>query len=610
MTPGFGRVLGMRARGLIGGVVLVLAPALALLASPPALAQATGAATYLYVSRTTQAYFPTAGGRYEALVKPWRDLLADASFAARELSRPDELSGLGGGILVLPSAVALSDLERRALLRFRKQGGSILATWATGTRDAEGRWLGFDFVRELMGVSVTGEIAKDAPTRFLIPYGETPINRTVPAGRRIWLGQPGEKPLQLKGGVEAAAYMDWARSAFRVGDHASAIVFDELASSRRVMFGFAETAWDFQPDDVRALARDALRWLHRMPQAQLAAWPRGYRAAQLIEMDTEDGYGNAIHFAEVMESMNAAGTFYSLTSEARKNRALVRQLAEKHEIGFHGEVHIGFKGLARDKQQARLDRMMSDMNDILGTADRWPKGAGRGFRAPTEDYDDSTEILLQAMGFRHHVADPNRTQDRLPVFSAAAAPDRSTGLIVLSRTQLDDLNYLQLKLNGEQIGVALIAEYEINLRMAGLAIVSVHSQNFADPDRLLEKPRHNSLLTRAVEDLARHVGPRHERVWMAPGGQIEQWWRDRSRATLGARAEGARLEIDLNVSGTTPIQGLTVRVNHPRENVQPLVQPASAASPLPEVRRIDRFSSALVFTSATPGMHRYRVTFP
>lgn len=607
MSLASGRTLRILARRLIG--IAALAWLALLLAPLPARAQAT-APTYLYASPTTQAYFLSAGGRYEAMLKPWRDLLASASFAVRELNRPDELSSLRSGVLVLPSAVALSDAERRTLLRFRQQGGSILATWATGTRDAEGRWLGFDFVRELMGVSVTGEIDKDARARFLIPYGETPINRTVPAGRRIWLGQLGEKPLQLKGGIEAAAYMDWARSVFRAGDHASAIVFDELAASRRVMFGFAETSWDFQPDDVRALAKDAVRWLHRMPDAQLAAWPRGYRAAQLIEMDTEDGFGNAIHFAEVMESMNAAGTFYSLTSEARKNRSLVRQLTEKHEIGFHGEVHIGFKGLSRDKQQARLDRMMSDMNDILGTADGWPKGAGRGFRAPTEDYDDSTEILLQAMGFRHHVADPNRTKDRLPVFSAAAAPDRSTGLIVLSRGQLDDLNYLQLKLGGEQIGAALIAEYEMNLRMAGLAVVSVHSQNFADPDRLLEKPRHNGLLTRALEDLARHVGPKHERVWMAPGGPIEQWWRDRSRASLETRVVAGQLEIDIKVTGAEPLNGLTVRVNHPRENVVPVVQPAGPGMPLPQAQAIDRFSTALVFANAPPGVHRYRITFP
>ena len=603
MRNWFGRARRLLARGLLGATALVMP------AAWPAWAHASEP-IQLYVSPTTQAYFPTVGGRYEVMVKRWRDLLTAPPFVMRELSRPEELSGLGGGALVLPSAVALSEVERRALLRFRQEGGSILATWATGTRDAEGRWLGFDFVRELMGVTVTGEIRKDAKTRFLIPYGETPINRTVPAGRRIWMGQQGEKPLQLKGGVEAAAYMDWVRSVFKVGDHHSAIVFDETALSRRVMFGFAETAWDFQPDDVRALAADAVRWLRRTPDVQLAAWPRGHRAAQLIEMDTEEGYGNAIHFAEVMESMNAAGTFYSLTSEARKNRPLVRQLAEKHEIGFHGEVHIGFKGLSRDKQQARLDRMMSDMHDILGTADGWPRGAGRGFRAPTEAYDDTTEILLQAMGFAHHVADPSRSQDRLPIFSSATKPDRSNALVVLPRAQADDLNYIQLKLNDDQIGAALIAEYEMNLRMAGLAVVSVHSQNFADPERVLGKPLHTSLMTHAVEDLARHVGPRHERVWMAPGGLIAQWWRDRSRASLATRAEGAELEIDLMISGTTPIKGLALRVSHPRENVMPLVQPASPASIRPEVRRIDRFSSALVFADAKPGTHRYRITFP
>ncbi len=610
MRRRFDRVHCQCARSLVAALGLVLGLVLIMLGTSPARAQAAEP-IQLYVSPTTQAYFPTVGGRYEVMVKRWRDLLAAPPFVVRELSRPEELSGLGGGILVLPSAVALSEAERRALLRFRQEGGSILATWATGTRDTEGRWLGFDFVRELMGVTVTGEIGQDAKTRFLIPYGETPLNRTVPAGRRIWLGQLGEKHLQLKGGVEAAAYMDWVRSVFKVGDHPSAIVFDETALSRRVMFGFAETAWDFQPDDVRALAADAVRWLRRTPGAQLAAWPRGHRAAQLIEMDTEEGFGNAIHFAEVMESMNAVGTFYGLTSEARKNRPLVRQLAEKHEVGFHGEVHIGFKGLSRDKQQARLDRMMSDMHDILGTADGWPRGAGRGFRAPTEAYDDNTETLLKALGFQYHVADPNRNQDRLPMFSTATAtPDPSAGLLVLPRTQLDDLNYIQKKLDGEQIGAALIAEYEMNLRMAGLAVESVHSQNFADPESLLGKPLHTSLMTHAVEDLARHIGPRHERVWMAPGGQIAQWWRDRSRAGLSTRTEGAELEIDLKVSGTAPIKGLTVRINHPRENVMPLVQPAGAASPRPEVRRIDRFSSALVFADATPGTHRYRVTFP
>lgn len=624
MKPSAGwRLLRWLACGLIGGCVGTVA------AATPATVtlQPAGAPVHLYVSPTTQAWFASTGGHYDTLVKPWRDLLATPSFAGREIRRLDMLPGKAGSVLVLPSAVALSDAERQALLRFRREGGSVLATWATGARDAEGRWLGYGFVREFLGVAISGEVDKDARTRFLIPYGETPINRTVPAGRRLWLGRLAERPLLLAGGVEAAAYMDWSRTVLRVGDHHSAIVFDEAAASRVVMFGFAETAWDFHPAEMSALATDALRWLRRVPAAQLAAWPQGHRAAQLIEMDTEDGFGNAIHFAELMESMNAAGTFYSLTGEARKHRPLVRRLAEKHEIAFHGEVHIGFKGLPRAKQQARIDRMMSDMRDILGVdAEGWPRGAGRGFRAPTESYDDTTEAVLLATGFRHHVVDPNRSSDRLPMLAATVGSDGSAALVVLPRGQLDDLNYMHLKLDEDQIGAALIGEYEMNLRMAGLAVLSVHSQNFADPDRLLGKPQQTPLMTHALEDLARHIGPRHERVWMAPGGRIAQWWRDRHHATLATRTEGAQLVLELDVAGDAPIEGLTVRINHPREGVMPLVRPAastidavaaskvalkgSAATAPPQVRRLDRFGSALVFTAAAPGRHRYIVTFP
>ena len=77
MSLAYGRTLRTLARRLTGIAALAW-PALFLtlsLAPLPARAQAT-APTYLYVSPTTQAYFLSAGGRYEAMLKPWRDLLA------------------------------------------------------------------------------------------------------------------------------------------------------------------------------------------------------------------------------------------------------------------------------------------------------------------------------------------------------------------------------------------------------------------------------------------------------------------------------------------------------------------------------------------------------
>lgn len=569
-----------------------------------------GDEVYLYVSPTSREYYPRIGGNYEAMVGPWRKMLAAKRIAVREIGQPADLAQLREGVLILPSAVALNNAERQALLRFRDAGGSMLATWGLGSRDSRGNWLGHDFVRELLGFSVAGELEKDSLKRFLVPFGDTPVNRSVPAGRRIWIGERGERPLLLKGGAEAAAYLDWGRTTLRVGDHASAIVFDEggKGAGRRVMFGFAETAWDFHPEDIQALANDAIHWLRRVPAAHMAAWPAGYRAVQLIEMDTEEGFANAIHFAEVMEQMNAAGTFYCLTSEARRQRELVRRLAQRHEIGYHGEVHIGFKGLAREKQEKRIERMLADMKDITGNSDGWATGVGRGFRAPTESYDDATEILLQAMGLRHHTADPNSSQDRLPFFSPVASPDPASALVVLPRGQFDDLNYQHAGLDQDKVAAALIAEYELNLRMGGLAILSVHSQNFSDPERLL-KPNHTALMTRAMEGLARHIGPRHEKVWIAPGGKIADWWRDRARAVLSSEGAGRRLDANLRVSGKDPVRGLTVLVALPAENAKAVVMAADSRSPAPEIRQLDRFTAALVFAVVPPGQHGYRIEF-
>lgn len=591
----------------------VLAQALCVVAyALPFMAQASED-VYLYESATTKGFFSGAGGNYDAHVSPWRHFLAARNIQFRQLNRPSDLAGLKGGVLILPSAVALDDVERRALLHFRDVGGSILATWAIGSRDAQGKWLGHDFVRALLGVTVVGEIEADSLTRFLIPFGNSPVNHSVEAGMRVWLGQLAEKPLKLKGGREAGVYLDWARVAPEAAAHSSAIVFDEgnkagKGRGRWVVFGFPETSWRFQPDDIQAIATDALAWLRRIPDAHLAAWPNGYRAAQIIEMDTEEGFANAVRFSRLMEGINAPTTFYCLTSVALKNKDIVKDLARKHEIGFHGEVHVGFKDLPRDQQEKRLERMLADMGEIVGSSAGWPTGVGRGFRAPTEGYDTTTEGLLQAKGFRHHAADPNSSLSRLPFFSSAATPDNATGLVVLPRGQLDDLNYLRANQTSEQVTASLIAEYELNTLMGGLALVSIHSQNFADPEKQAG-PLQSNVVSRALPGLIRHIGARREKVWLAPAGNIADWWRERSRASVATRNSGDHLDVRLTVSGTASIDGLTVLVHHPADKVVPKVTQVSGKSPAPEVRRLDGLTSALVFASTAPGKHEYRLSF-
>jgi hypothetical protein len=186
-------------------------------------------------------------------------------------------------------------------------------------------------------------------------------------------------------------------------------------------------------------------------------------------------------------------------------------------------------------------------------------------------------------------------------------------LVVLPRGQLDDLNYMDLKLTPAQVGAALVGEYEFNLRLGGLGLLSVHSQNFADTDQLLNRPTHSTLMTQAVEILTRHIGPRHEQAWIATGGAIADWWRQRQRARLDARMPDANtLELQVSVSGNAPVSGLTLLVGHRSANQAPRLQASAppGGTGAAQLRRIDRFSSALVFPALPPGRHSLRLSFP
>ena len=106
----------------------------------------SSASVYLYEAEGTHAHFAKVGGNYETLLTPWRDYFTERKRSFKQLKTPSEIAKLKTGVIILPSALALSSMEKNAVLAFRDRGGSVLATWATGTRDEKGAWAGWDFL--------------------------------------------------------------------------------------------------------------------------------------------------------------------------------------------------------------------------------------------------------------------------------------------------------------------------------------------------------------------------------------------------------------------------------------------------------------------------------
>ena len=548
-----------------------------------------------YASPNTTDYLAGIGGNYETLLVPWRTYFLDRKLDVKEIQDASQLRSYSKGVLVLPSAVALSVEERTEILAFRAKGGAILTTWATGTRNGKGDWEGWQFLEKL-GAKVLGEIPGDAEVNNLILTGESPLSHTHPAGQRVGLGKTSESLLRATGEMVAGRFMNWARTTVAERRNEGAIIYTEASadSGRVAFFAFAESTWESRPLAAYGFIDDTVQWLQREPAIVLAAWPNGKRAAQVIEMDTEEGFANALPFASLMQALDYPATFYVLTSVGKLFPDILTRLARDFEVAYHGDVHVSFEGQSTAIQEQRIQNMRREMASVLPDTKRVT-----GFRAPLEGYDATTEQLLHKYGILHHASGPNRTEARLPLLAKLEGVGKEDALVVLPRTQRDDINLYWEKLTVDQTTQALMDDFDLVVDTGSLGLLSIHSQNFKAGD----------VLPKAMPNFLVHTKQRRALVWMAPAGDVADWWRERERFKLSYANSGKRLEFNITVKGTKPVRGASLVMMLPQKGLLPSVQSTKIGGVSPNVSAIDNYRAAIVFDTLKPGNYVYQATF-
>lgn len=552
-------------------------------------------AVTLYVSPSTKAYLASVGGNYDLLVAPWRDYFADRKTKFKEMQEPEQLRKLAEGVLVLPSAVALSNEERQAVQDFRARGGAVLLTWASGARNARGDWEGWQFLGG-QGVQIVGDMPADIEVNHVILNGESPVSHSQGAGQRMFVSRGAEGLLRAKGGLVAARFMNWARIPNPALQAEGAVLYDEpaLPQGRMVYYAFAESSWAAHPNVAYGLIDDSIRWLQREPSLVRAAWPSARQAANVIEMDTEQGFPNAINFLTMMQGVDYPTSFYVLTSVGQQFPDLLQRLYRDAEVGYHGDIHTGFKDQPETMQMERLQAMRKQMASVIAEPTRIS-----GFRAPTEGYDATTERLIQSLGLRHHVADPNRSDARLPLLAKVSGVQPADDVVVLPRTQRDDINLYWEKLSVEQTTQALIDDTELALDNGALGLLSIHTQNYAK----------GSVLYQAMPGYLLHIKQHKDRLWLASAGQVAEWWRERERFRINSRFSGKRLEMDVSVVGKEPVKGGTVVLMLPQKDAHPTVKSTKTTGYQPTLKMLDSYRVAIVFGNLAPGDYSYQVSF-
>lgn len=540
---------------------------------------------YLYASPHTADYIKSQESSYENTLGRWRKYLKRYGKQQRDLSRNELLAGPEPGVLILASAQVLDAQERQAIDAFAARGGSLWATAKLATRDTSGQNIGFGYLEQRFRLKVLAPRPRVDTDWFIMPFGDGPLTWPIPAGRRMSVGPTEPEALvRVQSEHLAAVYMDWMRT--KDDDSFNgAIAFDESAASRSVYFGFAESVWNYHKQaDWMAILDATMAWLRREPRVYKAAWPQAKVAAHLMEMDTEDKFFSAPRFAQHLEQIGVKGTFYCLTSMAIQHPNVVKDLmARGHEIAYHADVHFGFKGLDPLEQEMRIMNMKAQMQTLLG--DDLDKATG--FRAPTEMYDTTTEVLLRKHGMRHHAADPSATQDRLPFFSAAEpglGPQQA--LVVLPRTQFDDVNFMRLLYGAARVEENLAYDLDLAVLGGALSLLSVHTQNYVE----------GGLMDITMGRHVQRVASYKDRLWVARGDEIAQWWRQREMLQVQVRKDNdGSWRVELQSLAQPPDwAGLTLMVANPGRAALPKVVVEEGQGWRYRVQPVDAFRSALV----------------
>lgn len=559
-------------------------------AQPLALEAIKKTEVLIYQSSATRNYFERGGVRSDLNVVLWQRFLARYKFPYRIIRDLKDPALVAGNVLVLPSDVALSDVERLQIRGFATKGGSIIATWMLGTRDPEGKWVGFDFMESLLSVRVTGFTGLVDDERYIHPYGDTPVTHSIPAGSRMWTDLlPAWSPLMVRTATPAAGMRTWGHRPTRESG-SDVMAYSANGRSRVVYFGWPERTW--MSADARyhdGLLYDSVTWALRLPAVEVATWPYPYRSAFVSTTYMADVFNdNDIPFGKLQREKGLKGSYYVLGFEIDKSKKALTDLAAMgHEISYEGDQYQSFADQPAAQQTTRLNTMRT-----ATAAAKIPISAHPGFNPPMDGSDATTRQVVSEQPIDYMVTWVDAVNGCVPQFqtSTAGTVPRKQPLVLIPRL-LPGIEERLDEISEEEA----VAEHQVLVtdlsRMGCVAVARYANQSLLSP----------AAQSQALDAYTRHK----ETMWGASGSEISQWWIERGE--LKPTLTGDPITPTLSV--TIPEGGLKhealVWLNLPRRQ-------AKLSLTGPQVRTVyaeDGLRAGLLVRDLKPGNYQWQINF-
>lgn len=490
-------------------------------------------------------------------VDKWKEFLRGAKLTYDVIS--DQTIELGEHfdykLIVLPGSKSLSDKEIMQLKRYVENGGSIFVTGGPATFSDEGKWRGWDFFKEVLGMNFNREIKPEESYKVHTLRGNLPITAQIPTGYALKIAT-WDRPIYAEvlepRTTQVSFWYDFRREAGLVREEiqkSAGIAYGNYGKGRFVWYGFEiNSVIGVQKDYIyfEKLFNNSVNWLIYQPTAFIKDWPAQYEAALVLIPTIKEQPWNINNLVNALTTSKTKTTFFIEPEVALENVALLKSLATKGSIG--AIIDLGFIESPLDTTNKLYSKEVQ-FSTFKFTADTLSRISGKKIKAtmPLNGYyDDNTLQAMATYNYEFLVTDSLTDRSVPEVRIRNGKP-----LMIITKTARDDLevirNYGLVNTNFQRY------TYEEDVDRVffegGLYVFKVHTQYQMQPQYVS-----------VINDVLRYASSK--KIWIASLSDLQSWWVKRQGVEVRYETRSKRrIAVEFTNPRNERVTELVVQVN-------------------------------------------------
>jgi len=476
-------------------------------------------------------FFRENKGNYQGIIDQWYNMIKEFDVKPVLLRDADLENGkeLDSDILIIPSAVCLSEKQIAKIKAYVKNGGGLITSWAAGARRKGGSWRDWSFLEDIADLKIIKMDEKNPISMsFMTVNSDSPVTQGIPSGLRIDLDSDSSEILARSDRVDSF-YSDW-----RLYPVISEKGYPPYTAMTHNHYGKGKVLWlGFNSNRLlttkenrfffKKLVSNAFSWMQNYPQGTIDNWAYGYKAAFLIDQDTEDQHKNTDNLVRIMVEEGFPGTFFCLSEIFEKDPNYLRRLIPKTiEIGSHLDTAQTLKDQDYNTQHRRIKKSVLSLKKLTGRD-------VIGLKPAEEIFDSNTIKVLMNLGFKYMIGNP-KTSVAVPVIVTKDSIPKDVvrlehlvfppegDFVLFPRIAHDDYKIMDdfKILDNSKILSILQADFHNIYNLGGIYIFAVHTQMFSTPPHM-----------KVIQDMLRYV--KNYDIWSLKGKDFAWWWVGRSK---------------------------------------------------------------------------------